>query len=488
MDSCDDGSPFDKLPPELICTICDHLDLEALKALSLTCHRLEQICANQCAHRFFLCIPGNRLAYYNYQLGTIAEKVEEAAILLKSTKRRYRRVHLDVQYEPEADSIEHMQAILDKQLLQQLAVLKLDLPALSGNLAVHLSNVVAKMDCLLELDICYRHQLTNVSLPLSSDLNLINRSLRKLSLDCVLSARIDCPNMQSLAVKGPFDIEAIVGKQYALHGVREPYWKLKHIKELVITKHLHSHPFPDSSTLAASYRVQFYRQLQHLKKLYYNVNGASDWILQTICESCVQLELLYFLVLEVEDQNSLRFLSNLTNLRELNILSARNVISFAGVRLPNLKTLLLDFVEIYWPPVEGFDSIEWLKIKAFPWQEKQICDLFAGPLNRLRFLWIELPVDLELSWYRNIFAALTKLPALKTLVLHNMPSLNHLNVMKPLLQLTKLTVHLSYGSDGTTDPVEVPKLVPNVERIKIYEGMELEKVRWNKNVASVPKI
>ncbi|XP_041787190.1 uncharacterized protein LOC121602492 isoform X2 [Anopheles merus] len=253
--------------------------------------------------------------------------------------------------------------------------------------------------------------------------------------------------MQSLAVKGPFDIEAIV---------------------------------------AASYRVQFYRQLKHLKKLYYNFNGASDWILQTICESCVQLELLYFLELEVEDRNSLRFLSNLTNLRELNILSARNVISFAGVRLPNLKTLLLDFVEIYWPPVEGFDSIEWLKIQAFPWQEKQICDLFA-PL-RLRFLWIKLPVDLELSWYRNIFAALTKLPALKTLVLHNMPSLNHLNVMNPLLQLTKLTVQLSYGSDGMTVPVEVPKLVPNVERIKIYADMELEKVRWNKNVASVPKI
>ncbi|XP_041783510.1 uncharacterized protein LOC121599623 isoform X3 [Anopheles merus] len=388
MDSCDAGSPFDKLPPELICTICDYLDLEALKALSLTCHRLEQICANQCAYRFFLCIRENRLAYYNYQLGTIAEKVEEAAILLKSTKRRYRRVHLDVQYEPEADSIEHMQAILDKQLLQQLAVLKLDLPALSGNLAVLLSNVVAKMDCLLELDICYRHQLTNVNLPLSSDLNLINRSLHKLSLDCAWPARIDCPNMQSLAVKGPFDIEAIV---------------------------------------AASYRVQFYRQLKHLKKLYYNFNGASDWILQTICESCVQLELLYFLVLEVEDRNSLRFLSNLTNLRELNILSARNVISFAGVRLPNLKTLLLDFVEIYWPPVEGFDSIEWLKIQAFPWQEKQICDLFDGPLNRLRFLWIKLPVDLELSWYTSIFAALTKLPALKTLVLHNMPSLNYLN-------------------------------------------------------------
>ncbi|XP_061511837.1 uncharacterized protein LOC3291420 isoform X2 [Anopheles gambiae] len=233
MDSCDAGSPFDKLPPELICTICDYLDLEALKALSLTCHRLEQICANQCAHRFFLCIRENRLAYYNYQLGTIAEKVEEAAILLKTTKRRYRRVHLDVQYEPEADSIEHMQAILDKQLLQQLAVLKLDLPALSGNLAVHLSDAVAKMDCLLELDICYRHQLTNVNLPLSSDLNLINRSLHNLSLDYVWPARIDCPNMQSLAVKGPFDIEAIVGKQYALHGVREPYWKLKHIKELI---------------------------------------------------------------------------------------------------------------------------------------------------------------------------------------------------------------------------------------------------------------
>ncbi|XP_040170238.1 uncharacterized protein LOC120904379 isoform X2 [Anopheles arabiensis] len=240
MDLPDAGSPFDKLPSELIFSIFDYLELKSLKAVSLTCHRLEQMFADYSACRFVLRIREERNSYvFLPPLIEIADKVEAATKLLNRTKRCYRRVHLDVQYQPTADSIEHMQAVLDKlfavRLMQQLTVLKLDLPAVPEKLAVQLSDAVSMLDSLQELAISYKQRDNQSTF---SQLYIVNRSLHKLVLNCVWPGRINCPNMQCLKVLANVDVWYMIGEQYALHGDAEPYWKLKHLKELFMATHL----------------------------------------------------------------------------------------------------------------------------------------------------------------------------------------------------------------------------------------------------------
>ncbi|EAA00747.1 AGAP011739-PA, partial [Anopheles gambiae str. PEST] len=79
MDLPDAGSPFDKLPSELIFSIFDYLELKSLKAVSLTCHRLEQMFADYSACRFVLRIREERNSYvFLPPLIEIADKVEAA--------------------------------------------------------------------------------------------------------------------------------------------------------------------------------------------------------------------------------------------------------------------------------------------------------------------------------------------------------------------------------------------------------------------------
>ncbi|EAA00742.3 AGAP011734-PA, partial [Anopheles gambiae str. PEST] len=153
MEPSDAGSPFDKLSPELIFFIFDHLNLESLKAVSLTCHRLEEMFADYSARRFVLSSRKKTNRKEDLPpLRNVLETMEEAVTLLQRTKRSYRRFHLDVRCHPKPGSLDDVQAAHDKllatRLIQQLVVLKLDLGYELHKIAVKLSGVVTKMESL----------------------------------------------------------------------------------------------------------------------------------------------------------------------------------------------------------------------------------------------------------------------------------------------------------------------------------------------------
>ncbi|XP_040170236.1 uncharacterized protein LOC120904379 isoform X1 [Anopheles arabiensis] len=470
MDLPDAGSPFDKLPSELIFSIFDYLELKSLKAVSLTCHRLEQMFADYSACRFVLRIREERNSYvFLPPLIEIADKVEAATKLLNRTKRCYRRVHLDVQYQPTADSIEHMQAVLDKlfavRLMQQLTVLKLDLPAVPEKLAVQLSDAVSMLDSLQELAISYKQRDNQSTF---SQLYIVNRSLHKLVLNCVWPGRINCPNMQCLKVLANVDVWYMIGEQYALHGDAEPYWKLKHLKELFMATHLLYRALDHYLQKTETYKSVFCQQLTQLKKLrLFHSCLVTDKVLKAICESCVHLENLSFTSMYISNPDSFRYISNLTNLRQLSIESYISGLSFAGVRLPHLKTLLLGNVNIDWPSLAKVESIESLMIKLNVSQVVPACDLFAGHMRRLRLLWIKFDININHERYREIFAALSKLPALETLVLHNVLRLDCLKEMVPIPRLTRLVVCDIFPKCISVSPADVAKRVPKVDRIEV---------------------
>uniref|UniRef100_A0A182TF90 Uncharacterized protein n=1 Tax=Anopheles melas TaxID=34690 RepID=A0A182TF90_9DIPT len=189
---------------------------------------------------------------------------------------------LPPEYDPKTGSIDHMQAVLDKilavRLMQDLVELKLELSSVSENMAVQLTHTVTKMDSLKEL--VMREEKSNNPSAVCQ-LYLVNRSLHKLTLVYIWPGRINCPNLRTLEVVAKIDVETIIGKQYALHGNEEPYWKLKHLKEFVI----HSQ-FVEHETIP-------------------------DEVLQAIGESCVQLENLSVAYLLSSNPELLRSLSNI---------------------------------------------------------------------------------------------------------------------------------------------------------------------------------
>ncbi|XP_041777858.1 uncharacterized protein LOC121596727 isoform X2 [Anopheles merus] len=451
MDRSDAASPLTELPPELIYSIFEHLDLWSLKAVSLTCHRLGEMFSDYCARRLVLSIRDKRTRFIAHpSLRVIAKKVEEATILLESTKRRYRRVHLDVQYNPKTGSIDHMQAVLDKilavRLMQDLVELKLELSSVSENMAVQLTHTVTKMDSLKELVI--REEKSNNPSAVCQ-LYLVNRSLHKLTLVYIWPGRINCPNLRSLEVVAKVDVETIIGKQYALHGNEEPYWKLKHLKEFVI----HSQ-FVEHETISGNSRKQ--------------TVAYRNEVLQAIGESCVQLENLSVAYLLSSNPELLRSLSNLANLRQLVLAGSKCGVSFDCFCLPYLNRLLLINCNIDWPSLARLQSIKSLMIKLEPSNVNQICDLFVGHVRQLRFLWLQFEIGLNIrQWYREIFAALSKLPELEMLALQTVVELDYLQEMVPLEKLTRLVVYDTLPRGQPVLPVDVAKRVPKVDRIEV---------------------
>uniref|UniRef100_A0A9I3BDA5 F-box domain-containing protein n=1 Tax=Anopheles coluzzii TaxID=1518534 RepID=A0A9I3BDA5_ANOCL len=472
MDRSDAASSLTELPPELIYSIFEHLDLWSLKAVSLTSHRLGEMFSDYCARRLVLSIRDKRTRFIAHpSLRVIAKKVEEATILLESTKRRYRRVHLDVQYDPKTGNIDHMQAVLDKilavRLMQDLVELKLELSSVSENMAVQLTHTVTKMDSLKELVI--REGKSNNPSAVCQ-LYLVNRSLHKLTLVYIWPGTINCPNLRSLEVVAKIDVETILGKQYALHGNEEPYWKLKHLKEFVIHSQFVEHETVsgNSRKQTVAYRSMFYRHLTQLKKLHIFFFTLPDEVLQAIGESCVQLENLSVAHLLSSNPELLRSLSNLVNLRQLVLSGSNCSVSFDCFCLPYLNRLLLINCNIDWPSLARLQSIKSLMIKLEPSNVNQICDLFVGHMRQLRFLCLQFEIGLNIrQWYREIFAALSKLPELETLVLQTVVELDYLQEMVPLEKLTRLVVYDTLPRGQPVLPVDVAKRVPKVDRIEV---------------------
>ncbi|XP_041783809.1 uncharacterized protein LOC121599804 [Anopheles merus] len=463
MDSPVTGSPLEELPPELVLIIFKYLDLKSLKAVSLTCHRLEEIFSYYNAPRFVLRIselyPGNVITL---PMKDIEEKVEQATIMLERTKRPYRNVHLDISSAGMYDDFDNMPTLLAKlfetRTMQQLVRLKLELPQHMEKFATQLSNALAKMDHLQELKL--HHPWGRLTGPQITELKLVNRTLHKLELYAIFPSVIDCRNLRLLSVWYSVDVETVVGKQYVEHGGEEPYWKLKQLEELTIWHNEYTMPKRNH----CSAKVQFYRHMTQLKKLCHNAGFVSDEMLQTICKSCVQLESLYLADMIVNNPNFSCFLSNLTNLRQLAIESSTNVLSFTGVRLPRLEKLLLDDINIDWASLAELKSIKWLKINPDRSTVKQMCDLLERHMNRLQFVWITFYDQLDLPCYREIFATLSKLPALKRLALDNVKNSSWLKEMTPLPGLTRIAVLCCSRETVETDDLE--KLGPNIKEIK----------------------
>ncbi|XP_040166648.1 uncharacterized protein LOC120902172 [Anopheles arabiensis] len=479
MDRSDAVSPLTELPPELIYSIFEYLDLWSLKAVSLTCHRLGEMFSDYCARRLVLSIRDKRTCFIAHpSLRVIAKKVEEATILLESTKRRYRRVHLDVQYDPKTGSIDHMQAVLDKilavRLMQDLVELKLELSSVSENMAVQLTHTVTKMDSLKELVI--REGKSNNPSAVCQ-LYVVNRSLHKLTLVYIWPGTINCPNLRSLEVVAKIDVETILGKQYALHGNEEPYWKLKHLKEFVIHSQFVEHETVsgNSRKQTVAYRSMFYRHLTQLKKLHIFFFTLPDEVLQAIGESCVQLENLSVAHLLSSNPELLRSLSNLVNLRQL-VLSGSNCgVLFDCFCLPYLNRLIIN-CNIDWPSLARLQSIKSLMIKLEPSNVNQICDLFVRHVRQLRFLWLQFEIGLNIrQWYREIFAALSKLPELEMLALQTVAELDYLQEMVPLEKLTRLVVYDTLPRGQPVLPVDVAKRVPKVDRIDVPSSEQFSK-------------
>uniref|UniRef100_A0A8W7PJ02 F-box domain-containing protein n=1 Tax=Anopheles coluzzii TaxID=1518534 RepID=A0A8W7PJ02_ANOCL len=483
MEPSDAGSPFDKLSPELIFFIFDHLNLESLKAVSLTCHRLEEMFADYSARRFVLSSRKKTNRKEDLPpLRNVLETMEEAVILLQRTKRSYRRFHLDVRCHPKPGSLDDVQAAHDKllatRLIQQLVVLKLDLGYELHKIAVKLSGVVTKMESLQVLYI--GHEATDNPYPFSQ-LSLVNRSLQKLLLSNVWPGRIDCPKMGSLNVSVlEIDLGSIIGKQYVQHGGQEPYWKLKQLSELVIQT-LSKHRSLSLLVRANStYGSQFYRQLTQLTILQVHPLLVTDETLQAIGETCVQLERLSLSYLRMINPASFHHLSNLTNLRHLAIKDSNKMLSFAGFRMPLLERLELgDATQIDWPSLAQFASIECLLIRCDSSQLNGLCDLFAERMRRLHTLWLKCYSYSDRPRYRELAAALPKLPALETLVLETSVYSNcfiFLKTIEPMLRLTRLII-CSFPSRRHDIGQQVATLLPNVPNIEIRDLHDVYEVR-----------
>nr|XP_049465119.1 uncharacterized protein LOC120958943 [Anopheles coluzzii] len=461
------------LPQEIMYTIFDYLCIYSLRDVSLTCRYWERLISEYGATRFTLRIgrvrsDGN-MSYADLRAREEAH-LTEAAKMLDWTKRRYSKVNIDLLGEPFVTR--QMNLVLSKLLvpswLQQLVVLRVGLGKDLQTFAVKISKAVVKMGCLQELHLV--HPANGLIRSHSfKELKVVNRSLHKLVLHVSLPEVIDCPNLRVLDIVSSLDVEAIVGKQYIEHGGEEPYWKLKQLEELMIwhaaadddddRMMFSSRPLEQATSIGSIEKIEFYRHLKQLKKLYYHASIVSSEVLQAICESCVQLKDLHLLYLASIGPNPLRHLSNLNMLQQLSICCSADILSFAGVRLPRLERLLLYDIKIDWPSLAELSSIKWLKITPDPSKVDQVCDLFAGQLSsQLNFLWLAMD-------YVDVYACLPKLSALKTLVVENVNQ-QFSKYLPSLPQLTRLVIFPGYMSKMTL-PARLPKRMVNLEIMEL---------------------
>ncbi|XP_041783923.1 uncharacterized protein LOC121599876 [Anopheles merus] len=467
---------INELPQEIMYTIFDYISIYSLRKASLTCRYWERLISEYGATRFTLRIgyvrsDGN-MSYADLEVREEAH-LTEAAKMLDCTKRRYRKVNIDLLGKP--FETRQMNLVLSKLLvpswLQQLVVLRIGLGKDLQTFAVKISKAVVKMECLQEL-----HLVNPVNGFIRShsfkELKVVNHSLHKLVLHVSLPEVIDCPNLRVLDIVSSLDVEIIVGKQYIEHGGEEPYWKLKQLEELMIwhaaaddddddddRMMFSSRRLKQATSIGSIEKIEFYRHLKQLKKLYYHASIVSSEVLQAICESCVQLKDLHLLYLASIGPNPLRHLSNLNMLQQLSICCSADILSFAGVRLPLLERLLLYDTKIDWPSLAELTSIKWLKITPDPTKVDQICDLFAGQLSsQLNFLWLSMD-------YVAVYACLPKLSALKTLVVENVNQ-QFSKYLPRLPQLTRLVIFPGYMSKMVL-PARLPKQMVNLELMEL---------------------
>ncbi|XP_041783924.1 uncharacterized protein LOC121599878 [Anopheles merus] len=465
---------INELPQEIMYTIFDYLCIYSLSDVSLTCRYWERLISEYGATRFTLRIGRVRSDEDTWYADCSARAnvhLTEAAKMLDCTKRRYSKVNIDLLGKP--FETRQMNLVLSKLLvppwLQQLVVLRIGLGKDLQTFAVKISKAVVKMECLQEL-----HLVNPVNGFIRSHsfkkLKVVNRSLHKLVLHVSLPEVIDCPNLRVLDIVSSLDVEIIVGKQYIEHGGEEPYWKLKQLEELMIWHDddddedwmigwFSPRPLEQATSIGSIEKIEFYRHLKQLKKLYYHASILSSEVLQAICESCVQLKDLHLLYLASIGPNPLRHLSNLNMLQQLSICYSADILSFAGVRLPLLERLLLYDMKIDWPSLAELTSIKWLKITPDPSKVDQICDLLAGQLSsQLNFLWIAMD-------YVDVYACLPKLSALQTLVVENVNQ-QFSKYLPRLPQLRRLVIFPGYMSKMTL-PLRLPKRMVNLELMEL---------------------
>uniref|UniRef100_A0A6E8WAB9 Uncharacterized protein n=1 Tax=Anopheles coluzzii TaxID=1518534 RepID=A0A6E8WAB9_ANOCL len=239
----------------------------------------------------------------------------DAASMLKHTQRPYHKVHLHLFFganalTPVDDEVATVISELFKpRWLQQLVVLKLGMRVYPEKFTVELSDAVAKMDHLQELDLSLMR--CTKDWPLFSQLKVKNATLDKLKVHGVWPGVIDCPNLRSLELEFPLHNKY---KQYLLHQGEEPCWSMKQLQELCIRGGSRS-VNKDLSTGME----QFCKLMPQFKRLYFDDFIVSERLLRIICESFVHLESLMLHILKMDDPNALRHLEKLPNLRDFGI-------------------------------------------------------------------------------------------------------------------------------------------------------------------------
>uniref|UniRef100_A0A182UPJ0 Uncharacterized protein n=1 Tax=Anopheles merus TaxID=30066 RepID=A0A182UPJ0_ANOME len=164
------------------------------------------------------------------------------------------------------------------------------------------------MDHLQELDLSLMRCIKDW--PLFSQLKLKHVTLDKLKVHGVWPGVIDCPNLRSLELEFPLYNEY---KQCLLHQGEEPCWSMKQLQELCI---LGGISFREQEVVDLSTGMeQFCKPMPQIKRLYFDGFIVSERLLRIICESFVHLESLMLHILKMDDQNALRHLEKLPNLR-----------------------------------------------------------------------------------------------------------------------------------------------------------------------------
>uniref|UniRef100_A0A182PYR3 F-box domain-containing protein n=1 Tax=Anopheles epiroticus TaxID=199890 RepID=A0A182PYR3_9DIPT len=474
--------PINGLPPEVMYHIFDHLDIDSLKSVSLACKRWGQLFSEYAARRFTLSIRGElakTLSCHTAGRHTRGgEKIASAATILQRTERVYRKVRLEVRSPVrKKSSNEYMETVLRMlcvpPMLQKLVVLKLELEQDSDHYFQQISDAVTKMEYLQELHLLPRDArplwpLTALPSP-CNNLRLVSHSLTTLVLRVILPGEIDCSNLRHLEYDASLYMDGVVGEQYAHNRGQESKWKLKQLETLKITGR---DAWPkDAETVQnrPGYKVLFYQQLTQLKKLCLDQQFIPDRILLVVCESCVLLEELYIRCLRMVNNNTLRYLSNLTHLRRLGIYMLNASVPFYVSGLHSLEMLALGPVVLDPQSFTAPQSFKWLKIT--PYKVKQMCDAIEQNLGQLEFLWIVIKSSIS-DVSKELFMLVYKMFALKTLVLENIDCVPTVTLAKMprLFMLTRLAVFTSSEAALKTidDKIAIlADLTPNVKRIEV---------------------
>ncbi|EAU75868.1 AGAP011773-PA [Anopheles gambiae str. PEST] len=312
MEQSSSECPIEKLPPEIMHSIFEFLDLESLKSASLTCQRWERIFVNYCTSRLTLCInaeDGKNLD----STEPPTKRLQRATKMLQRTQRVYRN---------------------------QLVVLDLNLALYSEHMVKDVSDAIAKMNRLQELRaIIFCKQLFSIGRDgCNSYYKLTNPSLHKLAIRGLLPTVIDCPNMRSLELPLCLFEKSIANQIYFRHNEREErYWRVEQVEKLVIM-----HLIAMDSMDPIEFLGQFLQQMPRLKTLHLDTIGVLEKKLQLISETCTQLEELVLTSLDVDDPHILRHISKLTHLR--NIGDFVSIFLAELPKMPALEMLVLEDV------------------------------------------------------------------------------------------------------------------------------------------------